>query len=294
MVTRGGVTRSDLETELTSAGDGLPAAFDRGIQLLASELADACQGQWSWLGRVRACVLRGLAFLESHPRWAMLLLVDAQGAGLPAIERREQALQRLAAALAQRSPRPKLNRRPIPPRELTAELIVGGVVAVVQNRMLKEQAPRLSALAPYLMSMIVLPYLGPEAANAELRLATQIGEPGEAPVERPSKLPIRATYRTALVLQAIAAAPRASNREIAMAAGLSDEGQISKMLRRLERQGVIENVGLGHAYGERNAWLLTPTGERAAQLSARSASGRNAQSRPRGRRARRSCRSESQ
>jgi hypothetical protein len=62
------------------------------------------------------------------------------------------------------------------------------------------------------------------------------------------------------VLRAIDAAPGSSNREVAQRAELSDEGQTSKLLGRLERRGLIENVGLGAAYGEPNAWLLTGDG----------------------------------
>ena len=68
------------------------------------------------------------------------------------------------------------------------------------------------------------------------------------------------------MLRAIAQAPYSNNREIAQAAGLADEGQTSKLLARLERQGVIENVGIGAARGEPNAWLLTPSGRRAVEL----------------------------
>jgi len=53
----------------------------------------------------------------------------------------------------------------------------------------------------------------------------------------------------------------------AQAAGLTDEGQTSKPRSWLERRGLIENVGLGQAHGEPNAWLLTPYGRRVAELS---------------------------
>ena len=68
-----------------------------------------------------------------------------------------------------------------------------------------------------------------------------------------------------LVLRAIAQAPRSNNRAIAQAAGLSDEGQTSKLLSRLKHQGLVENVGLGQAYGEPNAWLLTREGRGSRQ-----------------------------
>jgi len=44
------------------------------------------------------------------------------------------------------------------------------------------------------------------------------------------------------------------------AAGVHDQGQISKLLARLERLGLIHNAGQGQPRGERNAWGLTARG----------------------------------
>ena len=56
-----------------------------------------------------------------------------------------------------------------------------------------------------------------------------------------------------------------SNREIAAAAGVRDEGQISKLLARLERHGLLRNTGGHPAVG--NAWQLTPRGEQIVNAS---------------------------
>ena len=45
-----------------------------------------------------------------------------------------------------------------------------------------------------------------------------------------------------------------------IAARVSDQGQISKLLARLEGLGLLENTG-GHTQGVPNAWRLTPRGE---------------------------------
>jgi DNA-binding MarR family transcriptional regulator len=107
------------------------------------------------------------------------------------------------------------------------------------------------------------------------RAATSADEPGRShetgltragAIARTTALPIRVTHRTTLVLRAIAQTPYSNNREIAYAAGITDEGQASKLLARLERRGVIENVGVGPARGEPNAWLLTASGRRAVEV----------------------------
>lgn len=83
------------------------------------------------------------------------------------------------------------------------------------------------------------------------------------------KPPVHATHhRTIEVLRPIASAPRSSNRQIAEIAGLVGDGRTSKLLGRLQRHGVIENLGLGAAHGESNARLLTPYGQQTCPSSA--------------------------
>ncbi len=71
---------------------------------------------------------------------------------------------------------------------------------------------------------------------------------------------LRLTYRTMRALTVIAARPGLSNSQVSELAGISDQGQISKLLARLSRLGLIENTGEGHTKGASNAWRLTPDG----------------------------------
>ena len=76
---------------------------------------------------------------------------------------------------------------------------------------------------------------------------------------------MRLTYRTARVLESVCELPGASNRAIAERAGIQDPGQVSKLLSRLRRLGLLANSREGHAKGEPNAWTLTRKGERVLQ-----------------------------
>ena len=71
---------------------------------------------------------------------------------------------------------------------------------------------------------------------------------------------MRLTYRTVRVLLAISEHPAASGRQVADAAGVADQGQISKLLWRLESLGLIDNSARGRGKGEPNAWVLTARG----------------------------------
>ena len=219
-----------------------------------------------------------LGFLDDEPAWGRLLILHTRGAdGALGLRCQQRVSGVLTALLDAAAPRAcgELMREPT----LTSELVVGGAVSVIRGQMLKGDGTVLVGLAPSLMSFMVRPYLGQVAATAELEgrpSANDHASDGklvrsrEAELARAAALPIRVTHRTTMVLRAIAQAPYSTNREIAEAAGLTDEGQTSKLLARLERQGVIENVGIGAARGEPNAWLLTPSGRRTVELLGKS------------------------
>jgi AcrR family transcriptional regulator/DNA-binding MarR family transcriptional regulator len=136
--------------------------------------------------------------------------------------------------------------------------------------------PLIELLNP-LMGVIVLPYLGQTAARHELEHPTPRATFARAArssrtTQEPSTsanplagLNMRITYRTLQVLAAIATTPGASNRQIADQAGVHDQGQISKLLTRLEKLGLVHNSGEGQARGEPNAWTLTPHGTQVEQ-----------------------------
>ncbi len=124
--------------------------------------------------------------------------------------------------------------------------------------------PLMDLLSP-LMGIVVLPYLGQAAAKREVSLPTPIRVRAVRSRRDPLReLDMRLTYRTVRALLAIAAQPGASNREVADVAGVSDQGQISKLLARLEHLGLIHNQSDGHARGEPNSWALTPKGQEIA------------------------------
>jgi DNA-binding MarR family transcriptional regulator len=51
-----------------------------------------------------------------------------------------------------------------------------------------------------------------------------------------------------------------NNRQVSNAAGVADQGQISKLLARLEGLGLLVNTG-GETQGVPRAWQITPKGK---------------------------------
>jgi DNA-binding MarR family transcriptional regulator len=184
------------------------------------------------------------------------------------LDRREEILARLAAVVDEGRGE---SARAAECSPLTAEGLAGAAFGIVYARLLREERRPLSELTGELMSLIVLPYMGSAAARREL---TRPAAPAESETPEPQLrsdhdplqgVHMRLTLRTARVLDGIAELPGASNRMVAERAGVTDPGQISKLLRRLEGLELIENSGEGHSKGEPNAWSLTPTGRQVAQ-----------------------------
>jgi AcrR family transcriptional regulator len=260
VVTRAGVAEREFYRLFESTEQCYLAAFDEGIARVSQVVTDAARPEQDWLERIRAGLRALLGFLDAEPRWGRLLTIHSPIAQRIVLERRQQTISALATALDQLQPSEQVSAAPLQRSAMTAELIVRGVLSVIESRMLNGDRGPIARLEPSLMSFIVAPYLGVVAASIELEQTAESSQNRKA-----RRLAVRTTYRTSRVLKAISTTPRSSNREIADAAGLTDEGQTSRLLARLERQGLIENVGLGSAHGEPNAWLLTPYGQQVAK-----------------------------
>jgi AcrR family transcriptional regulator len=260
VVARAGVSRRTFYDLFEDREDCFLATFDEALAQAATTVLPAYEDQSRWRERVRAALLALLAFFEEQPALARLCVVEALAAGPRSLERRAEVVQLLVRAVdGGRAERPA--RVPEPP-PLAAEGAVGAVLSVIHQRLVADGPQPLTPLAGELMSAIVLPYLGVSAAQKELhkpapslkrKKQSSQGDPLEG-------LDMRITYRTVRVLIAIGSQPGASNREIASAAGIGDQGQVSKLLTRLVGIGLVRNEGFGHAKGAPNAWALTERG----------------------------------
>ena len=279
VVARAGVSRRTFYELFTDREDCFLGAFDDGIARASRYVLAGYDPSARWVERVRTALVSLLSFLDVERELGQLLVIGSLGAGHKALRRRQRGIAQIIALVDEGRTEAKAGAE-LPP--LTAEGVVGGVLSVLHARLLDLAPPQtvpavhaenrkegsLIELTGPLMSMIVLPCLGPAAARREL--ARPIPKP-RAGVHRAEGNPLaglemRLTYRTVRVLMAIAAlgdresAP--SNRAIATAAEVTDQGQMSKLLARLRGLDLIENTGGGATRGEPNAWTLTDKGRR--------------------------------
>lgn len=239
-------------------------AFEQVLER-ASEIAGAAYAsEQDWTQAMRAAVRAVFGAIEQERGLARLCIVEALAAGPSVLDRRDAALERLAETIDRGG---RDSRGGYDPQPVVARAIAGGVAAVLHTRLMEGDAPLTDLVGP-LMSLIVMPYRGLAAARKELnarppRSAGRRGIPLAQPTANPLEgLEMRLTYRTISVLVAIAEKPGAMNAEIAEQAGIVDQGQISKLMQRLERLELVENHGEGQAKGASNAWYLTELGEK--------------------------------
>ena len=194
------------------------------------------------------------------------------------LERREEILARLAAVSTR-----VVVRAPVVPGcpPLTAEGLVGAAFAIVYARLLRGDSEPLTGLHRELMGYdrAALP------RTARRRVASR-RVPRPRPVTRHAVngVPADAQDGSARIMilsggrsdafdvsdragagsDRVREARGASNRLAGDLAGVSDQGQISKLLGRLGRLGLIENTGEGHSGVSATRGGLTPLGRQVA------------------------------
>jgi AcrR family transcriptional regulator len=304
ITTRARVSRRTFYELFASREECLAAVLTDTATQLARELRDAGVPALPWRERMRLGLWTVLCFLDREPALGRALVVHSLRGSGPVVQAREAILAQLLAAVdaGRREGRRGGRTRGGPaagPSALTSEGIVGAVLSILQTRLASSgsllvggegarvgrapdgghspvaiRVPRARAvrdLLGELTAIVLLPYEGAAVARREqakpapavparAERPTMLGEPDPL-----AGLPMRMTYRTARILDGIAAQPGASNRQAAQYAGIADQGQASKLLARLQGLGLLENHGAGRAKGEPNSWALTATGLQVAQ-----------------------------
>jgi AcrR family transcriptional regulator len=270
VTSRARVSRRTFYELFSNREECLAAVLEDVVGLVEGEVVAAGLGGLAWRERVRGGLWAILSFLDREPALARVCVVQALRGGTEVLARREEILAGLTAVVDEG----RRDARGGGCTPLTAEGVVGAAFAIVYARLLRGEQGPLRGLLGELMGMIVLPYRGAAAARREQARPVPVGSPrasaGSAEAAGAVGDPLqgvsmRLTYRTARVLEGVAECPGGSNREVAERAGIQDPGQVSKLLARLERLGLLENTSEGHAKGEPNAWSLTAKGRLVAQ-----------------------------
>ena len=273
IVARAGVSRRTFYEIFRDAEECVLVTMQDALARARSRVLPVWCGEGEWRVRLRRGVVALLLLFDEDPVLARLLVVESLGAGERILELRAEVLDALVDAVEQGQAH---GAGKAASGRVSAEGALGGALAIVHARLMRRDDPgRLVELAGALVSVLVLPYYGRAAAQRELVRALpeppapsaaangQDAAGGGVLGSDPFKdAGMRMTYRTMRVLGVIAEHPGSSNRRVGDLSEIGDQGQVSKLLSRLERVGMIANGGGEPNRGEPNAWVITSAGRR--------------------------------
>lgn len=271
LIKRAGVSRVTFYESFENFEDCFLAVLDEAMRRSTAVIAAALERGGGLPEQAVAGLVALLGFLDSDPPLARVCLVEALAAGPAALEYRARELEMLkhmvdAAAGAATGERQV--------SMMSAEAVVASVAGMLHTRMVTGEAPPFMALLSPLVGVVLTPYLDAPTVAREVERARELAEalteersarPPAPPagVAIPNGLANPNAHRARLCLLHLADRPGASNRAIGEAIEVAHRGQISKLLARLAREGLL--VKRAGAPGHVNAWTLTPHGERVAR-----------------------------
>jgi AcrR family transcriptional regulator len=141
------------------------ALLDAAIERTAYVVEEAFDGEAGpWPDKVGAGLGALLAQVAAHPNVARACLVEAPTAGAEAASRHEAALKRFVPLLR---PGRELNPRQAELPETLEETLAGGVLWVINQRLIAGEEAKLRGLLPEALEFLLRPYVGEDAAARE-------------------------------------------------------------------------------------------------------------------------------
>ena len=142
------------------------AAYDNAVDTLIRRISAAYEAEDRWPDRARAGLATLLEALAADPAQARLALLDVAAAGPAAQRRYRAAVQRLTPFFDEgRDFAP--GGRKVPAN--TSRMAVGAVVGLISDELIAGRPGGLPERLPDLLFAMLVPYVGPEAAAAEMR-----------------------------------------------------------------------------------------------------------------------------
>ena len=197
-----------------------------------------------------------LRTLDGDPALARVALVETASGGTALRKAREQAIDLVVDALGGvwNTGAVRASHSRLALRAAVAGLLWVAEVELAAGRAVSPFADEMTAMLCATARVPPVRLTGTSASPATKRASRA----RRAAAGKPPRL--RLTSRTLSVLEHVAAEPGATNAMLAAACGNVDAGQMSKLLGRLERHGLIDNRGdAGHKWAM-NVWTLTPLG----------------------------------
>jgi len=167
VIAEAGTTRTTFYRNFTDKHDCFLAAYDALVDRVFARIVAECDGEQSWLERVRKGLETLLDFFAEEPEMARTAVVEVAGAGAAAQQRHTDALARFTAYLdGGRDLHPEAE---LP--EHISTMAAGAVSALIFDELVAERGAELPAQLPDLLFAMLVPYIGPAAAAEQMRRA---------------------------------------------------------------------------------------------------------------------------
>lgn len=167
IVDRAGVDRAEFDRHFAGKEDACIQAYDRIAAGVERRVFGAYEAHDSWREGLRAAGYEITRFFRDNPRDGRFGAYEVMKATDMAQARRESTLQLYAGMID--AGRQELDD-PDSVSRSTAEAVMGSVIGVLVKRIPSEGLDHAVDWVPELMYIAVRPYLGPEAAEAELHI----------------------------------------------------------------------------------------------------------------------------
>jgi len=167
VIAEANVSRTTFYKHFEDKHDCFLAAYDMVVDRVLSEVVAGCDADAPWLERIRAGLSTVVEMFALDPELARTAIVEVAAAGAGARRRHWDAITRLTEYLADGE---QLSEG----RELPSNIglmAAGAVSGLIFDELLTGRAERLPELLPDLLFALLVPYIGPGAAAAEMRRA---------------------------------------------------------------------------------------------------------------------------
>jgi AcrR family transcriptional regulator len=167
VIEEAGVSRTTFYKHFEDKHECFLAAYDLVVERVLDAVVANCDAEQTWLERMRVGLATVVELFALDPELARTAIVEVAAAGADARQRHWNAVARFTEFLADGEE--LADGRELP--DNIALMAAGAVSGLIFDELLTGRAERLPELLPDLLFAMLVPYIGPSAATAEMRKA---------------------------------------------------------------------------------------------------------------------------
>ncbi len=171
VIEEAGTSRTTFYKHFEDKHECFLAAYEKLVERVFGEVVANCDGERSWLDRMRTGLETIVELFAVEPKLARTAVVEVAAAGADARQLHWNAVARFTEFLE--AGRELAGGRELP--DNIGLMSAGAVSGLIFDEVLAGRTERLPAMLPDLLFAMLVPYIGPRAAADEMRRATAAG-----------------------------------------------------------------------------------------------------------------------